>query len=273
MRSPGAGKDPRQIRRMFAGISGTYDLLNHLLSLNVDRSWRRKASRLLDPQPGERILDVCSGTADLALELSRRSGAAAPGGTGHPPDGGGLIIGIDFCPEMLRIGEAKRRRLRAGALRQAGNPVPGTPEVRLGAADALRLPFRSGGFDGASVAFGLRNLPDLDAGLREMFRVLRPRGRAVILEFTRPPSPWFARLFGAYFRRVLPWIGRWISRARDPAAAQAYEYLPASVSEFPAPAALAAAMEAAGFQAVTFQRLTLGIACLHRGEKPEGAAP
>ncbi len=257
MKPPLLDKDPRRIRRMFAGISRSYDLLNHLLSLNVDRSWRRSAARLLDRGAGERVLDLCTGTADLALELGR----SAPGSRGGEPPGGGLIVGADFCIEMLRIA---RRKVRA---REA---APGSVPVRLAAADALRLPFAPRSFDAATAAFGMRNLPDLEAGLREVLRVLRPGGRVAILEFTTPPRPWFRALFGLYFHGVLPRIGRLVARSRDPVAGRAYSYLPDSVRRFPDAESLAAAMSRAGFARVQFHRLTLGIACIHRGERPGG---
>jgi demethylmenaquinone methyltransferase / 2-methoxy-6-polyprenyl-1,4-benzoquinol methylase len=243
MKQKAVDKDPRRIRAMFAGIARRYDALNHLLSLNVDRSWRRTAARLIDPRPGERLLDLCTGTADLALELSR----PGVGGAGTP------VIGTDFCPEMLRIGEGKRRRRSA--------------PVRLAAADALRLPFAASSFNAASVAFGIRNLADLDLGLREILRVLRPGGRAAILEFTTPTLPGFRSLFGFYFHRVLPRLGRLVARSRDPVAGRAYSYLPDSVRQFPDADGLAAAMTRAGFVKVTYRRLTMGIACIHLGEK------
>lgn len=243
MKPQAVDKDPRRIRTMFAGIARRYDALNHLLSLNVDRSWRRTAARLIDPRPGELLLDLCTGTADLALELSRSGGG----------DGGARVIGTDFCPEMLRIGEGKRRR--------RGAPV------RLAAADALRLPFAAERFHAASVAFGIRNLSDLDLGLGEILRILRPGGRAVILEFTTPTMPGFRNLFGFYFHRVLPRLGRLVSRSPDPVAGRAYSYLPDSVRQFPDADGLAAAMTRAGFVKVGYRRLTMGIACIHSGEK------
>jgi demethylmenaquinone methyltransferase/2-methoxy-6-polyprenyl-1,4-benzoquinol methylase len=250
IKPPEVGKDPSRIRRMFAGIARRYDLLNRLLSLDVDRSWRRRAVKLLDPRPGEKILDVCTGTADLALAIAR----AAAG----RPGGGASVVGADFCPEMVRLGEAKRRRATGG----------GEDRVTLAVADALRLPFPDGAFDAAAVAFGIRNLPDPRAGFREMMRVLRPGGRAAILEFTRPPGRWFRALFGLYFRNVLPRIGRLISRAPEPEARDAYSYLRDSVEAFPDPRAIAAEMEAAGLEDVRFELLSKGIACIHLGAVP-----
>ncbi len=261
VKSDDSGKDGQRIRRMFAGIARTYDLLNHLLSLNADRRWRRKAVRLLDPQPGERILDLCTGTADLALgihgESARRGGANADAAATSR----GCIIGTDFCLEMLRLGERKLSRGRD----PRGDPRP----VVLAAADSLRLPFPDRTFDAVAVGFGVRNFAGLRLGLGEMLRVLRPGGRAVILEFTTPPSPWFRALFGFYFHRVLPRIGRAIAAARDPEAREAYSYLPASVSSFPDAEGLRAWMGEAGFSSVGYRLLSLGIAAIHWGGRPK----
>jgi demethylmenaquinone methyltransferase/2-methoxy-6-polyprenyl-1,4-benzoquinol methylase len=240
-------KEAGRIRRMFADISPRYDLLNHLLSLNADVAWRRAAVRALDLTAGSAVLDVCTGTGDLALEawaiLQRR--------------GGGLVVGSDFTPEMLRIGEAKRLRRGAGA-------------VRFVAADTLQLPFADASFDAVTVAFGIRNVSDLEGGLREMLRVLRPGGRAAVLEFSARPGGVLERAYGFYFRRLLPLVGGWISRSRS--GRDAYSYLPASVHEFPTPAELAGVLEAAGFAEVRFRALTFGIAVLHLAVRPAARA-
>jgi demethylmenaquinone methyltransferase/2-methoxy-6-polyprenyl-1,4-benzoquinol methylase len=226
------------VQRMFSAIAPRYDLLNHLLSLNIDRRWRRRTVDVLlqDGLSSGRFLDVCAGTFDLALELARRPGFQ------------GTVVGSDFAFPMLARGAPKIRM----------------DHVLPACADALRLPFPAGSFDGAMVAFGVRNLVDLDAGLREVARVLRPGGRFAVLEFTVPAWQPFRALYLTYFKRVLPWIGRLVSRH-----ANAYAYLPASVLEFPAPPELAARMQDAGFGDVRWQTLTGGIAAIHVGTAAE----
>ncbi len=224
------------VRRMFGAIAPRYDLLNHLLSLNIDKLWRRRAVSLLlrgiDLAKGGLFLDVCSGTFDFALELARRKGFR------------GRVIGSDFALPMLQRGLHKL----------AGSPV------RPACADALSLPFRDATFDGATVGFGVRNLADLAAGLRELRRVLKPGAPLVILEFTTPRSQPFRGLYFFYFRRVLPLIGRVVS-GHD----SAYTYLPASVLDFPEPAALAVLMRQAGFKDVRWITCTGEIVAAHRG--------
>ncbi|MFI5211156.1 MAG: ubiquinone/menaquinone biosynthesis methyltransferase, partial [Gemmatimonadales bacterium] len=213
-----------------------YDLLNHLLSLNIDRSWRRRAVGRLDWEgraPGL-FLDACAGTLDLAAELANRRGFS------------GKVVATDFAPPMLRRGAGKGA---AGA-------------VRVAAADALALPFRDRTFDGVMVGFGVRNLEDLDAGLRELHRVLKESSRLVILDFTVPPSALLRAFYFVYFRGILPLVGRLISRHPT-----AYHYLPASVAEFPPPTGLARRMEGAGFRDCDFRLLTGGIAAIHWGQR------
>lgn len=224
------------VRRMFRAIAPRYDLLNHLLSLNRDRTWRRRTvDRLVAPRsPDAVVLDLCAGTLDLAVELARR------------PDYRGRIIAADFAPEMLAGGRHKIRGL-------AVLPV---------CADALALPLSDMACDAAMVAFGVRNLESLDAGLRELARVLAPAGRVAILEFATPGWQPFRALYLFYFRRLLPAIGRLVSRHGS-----AYSYLPASVLEFPGPDELAARMRAAGFRHVTWERMTGGIVALHVGTR------
>lgn len=225
------GEDKREyVRELFARIAPRYDLLNHLLSLNVDRRWRRQAVDQLgwESAPDQVYLDLCAGTLDLSAELANRSGFS------------GRVIAADFVPEMLRRGKGKSTR------------------VRPTAADALQLPFRSGSFAGITVGFGVRNLMDLDAGLREAARVLRPGGRLVILEFTTPAWQPLRGLYLGYFRHILPLIGRLISKHRT-----AYDWLPASVLAFPAPDALAQRLEAAGFDRVDWQTRWGGIVAIH----------
>jgi demethylmenaquinone methyltransferase / 2-methoxy-6-polyprenyl-1,4-benzoquinol methylase len=228
----------RYVREMFSAVAPRYDLLNHLLSLNIDRRWRRRAVDRLGWERraggGGRYLDACAGTLDLAAELARR-----PGFTG-------LVVGADFAPAMLRLGRGK------------------APEGRTApaAGDALQLPFPDRTFDGATVGFGVRNLADLDAGLAELARVLKPGARVVILEFTTPPRAPMRQLYLLYFRRILPLVGGAISGHRA-----AYAYLPASVDAFPAPGELLARLGRAGFRDCGFQLLTGGIAAIHWGTR------
>ena len=220
------------VRSMFSAIAPRYDLLNHLLSLNIDRRWRRRAVDALDweRRPDGTYLDLCAGTLDLSAELARRQGFR------------GRVLGVDFAIPMLRAGRQKSERV-----------------APLGA-DALELPFRDATCDGCLVGFGVRNLTDLDLGLKEMARVVRPGGRAVILEFATPLA-WPVRpLYLWYFQRVLPWVGRMVSRHDS-----AYSYLPRSVLAFPNPEELALRMGRAGFTRVGWSRLTLGVAALHVG--------
>lgn len=232
---PGASAAKRAyVRRMFTAIAPRYDLLNHLLSLNVDRRWRRRAVARLgwERRPAGTYLDLCAGTLDLAVTLARTPGFR------------GRVVGADFVLPMLRLGRRKAERTA---------PV---------AADALALPFADHCSDGAMVAFGVRNLADLDAGLGEAARVLRPGARFVVLEFATPrlaPLRWAYLL---YFRRVLPAIGRAVSKHRD-----AYTYLPESVLAFPEPEGLSRRLEGAGFHDVGFDLLTGGICALHYGTR------
>lgn len=233
---PSDAEKAAHVRRMFSSIAPRYDLLNHLLSLNVDRRWRRRAVDRLgwERTPGGTFLDNCAGTLDLAIELARRAGF-------H-----GRVVGSDFTFAMLAGGTHKVERLPVEPL----------------CADALALPFADRSFDGATVGFGVRNLADLDAGLRESARVLRPGARLVILEFTTPGWQPFRALYFFYFLRVLPLIGRLVSRHGS-----AYSYLPESVLRFPEPPELAARMERAGFREVRWERLSGGIAALHWGTR------
>lgn len=230
---PPTGEAKRSyVKQMFTSIAPRYDLLNHVLSLNIDKWWRRRAVRRLwwERVPDGRYLDACAGTLDLAAELATRDGFA------------GQVVGADFVVPMLALGTGKAARVR---------PV---------GADTLAMPFPDGQFDGATVGFGVRNLADLDEGLRELRRMLKPGARLVILEFATP-RVWPVRpLYLFYFRRVLPWIGRTVSKHRD-----AYTYLPASVLRFPEPDALAEKMRVAGFGDVGYERLTLGIVAVHWG--------
>ena len=226
---------------MFAGIAGRYDLLNHLLSGNTDQRWRRFVARQLRESLGEGafVLDAACGTGDLALALA---------GAGRA-----RVVGLDFCRPMLEI--AARKSARRGG------------QISYVEADALRLPFPDAAFDVATIAFGLRNLAGVEDGLRELGRVLKPGGRLAVLEFSRPVLPGFRALFQFYFTRVLPRVGGLVSGSRG-----AYEYLPDSVSRFPAQRELAALMRRVGFERVSYRNLTGGIAALHVGTRA-GAAP
>ena len=268
---------------MFSTIAPAYDRLNHLLSLSIDRLWRRRAARrVLEPLEDAngglrmpvRVLDVCAGTGDLTLACARRMGA------------GGCVAGVDFSREMLREGRAKLLRRRGGTemLRRksgAGTRGAGTSRGTNGGAgtwgagtsretnsaplilsvegDALSIPFGDGSFDAAMIAFGLRNLADKMGGPREMARVVRKGGRVVVLEFS-PPRVWWARpFFGFYLRLMLPLVGNLLTRS------DAYAYLSQTVREFAPPEEVSEWMRRAGMADVRFESLTGGIAVLHRG--------
>ena len=234
--TPGA-PERAAVRSMFDRIAPRYDLLNRLLSGGTDVRWRRRAVDLLELAPPLRVLDLCTGTADLLLEAVAR----------HPKSSG---LGIDLAQGMLARGKAKLERRGLA------------PRAWLAAGDGERLPVRDGGYDAALVGFGIRNVSDPMRALREVHRALRPGGRFVVLEFSMPKGL-LGRLYRAYFTAVLPRIGGLVSGDRS-----AYCYLPASVARFPGPAEFAALMEHAGFVAVRHEPLSFGIAWLHRGEKP-----
>ena len=244
LRTPGTAPGSAYVREMFARIAPRYDFLNHLLSLQADRWWRRTVARRFRrtlERPEARVLDLCCGTGDLALSLAT---------VAHPS---ARILGADFCHPMLERARDKllRRRL-----------VP-----MLAEADALVLPFADSSFHLVTAAFGFRNLANYEAGLREIFRVLMPGGEAGILEFSQPQSSVFASVLGPlyslYFRHVLPRVGGAFSGDSG-----AYRYLVHSVGDFPSPEGLASWMREAGFAEVTFRTLTAGIACLHTGQRP-----
>lgn len=225
---------------MFAGVAPRYDRANRLLSLGVDCWWRRRTVAFAGVRPGERALDVCAGTGDLTIAL-QRAGARA--------------IGADFCTPMLARATTKAAGLSAPTDRDRRAPL-------FLAGDALRLPFADASFDLATVAFGIRNVADPVAGLREMARVVRPGGRVVVLEFCRPRLPLLGAAYLFYFRRILPRLGQWISGADN----GAYDYLPASVLAFPERGAFLDLMTAAGLVRPRQRILTGGIAALYRGE-------
>lgn len=234
--TPGA-PERAAVRSMFDRIAPRYDLLNRLLSAGTDVRWRRRAVDFLELAPPLRVLDLCTGTADLLIEAVSR----------HPRSSG---LGVDLAQGMLSRGAAKL--VRRGLASRA----------RLTGGDGERLPVRDAAFDAAVVGFGIRNVADPARALAEVRRALRPGGRFVVLEFGVPEGL-LGRLYRAYFAGVLPRVGGLVSGDRS-----AYAYLPASVASFPKPGAFAQLMEAAGFGAVRYERLSLGIAYLHRGEKP-----
>ena len=221
----------RAVREMFSGIAGKYDLLNHLLSLNIDKRWRRRVTLEIENVLADEyamVLDVACGTGDLSIEL--KTGAKA------------MVIGTDFCRPMLSVANEK-----AGCL----------PFVE---ADAMQLPFNDCRFDAVTIAFGLRNLPNVKKGLEELYRVVKPGGKLVVLEFSSPVIPGFRGLFNFYFHRILPAIGGLVSGSQA-----AYSYLPHSVSKFPGQERLAKMFEETGFGNVSFRDLTGGIAAIHTG--------
>jgi len=228
-------KSPLRIRAMFDQISPRYDFLNHLLSLNSDVLWRRRAAALCEG--AKKVLDVCSGTGDMAFEIHRRWGAD--------------VVGSDFSYRMLEIG-----RLKASRKSIAGR-------VRFQQADTLRLPYRDGTFDASTVAFGIRNVADTERGIREMARVVRTGGRVVILEFTLPANGLLRKGYLMYFGNVLPRVGRMIARSEI----DAYKYLPDSVARWPQPEELKAMMERAGLRDVSFDLIFGGVAAIHTGLK------
>ena len=232
-------KSNHRVQRMFAEIAPRYDLMNHLLSLNIDRWWRRRTVRMVRPQGDAPILDLCTGTGDLALAYYRYSGGDVP------------IVAADFCREMLDVGEEKKRRAGANG------------QITFVEADAQQLPFEDDHFQIVCVAFGLRNVQDTDRGLREMTRVCLPGGRVAVLEFSMPRRQPFRGAYGLYFRHVLPRVGQWFARNRQ----EAYRYLPDSVGEFPQGEALAEKMRNAGLINPEFHPLTYGVATLYVARK------
>ena len=226
-----------KIQQMFGTIAPRYDFLNRMLSFGIDRRWRKKAVRLLKYREGARILDVATGTGDVALEIARTT----------PPSV--KITGADFCREMVDLGQ----------LKAAQSPYAGRIDFKV--APCEDLPFPNETFDSITIAFGIRNVVDRKLGLAEMWRVLRPGGRMIILEFSTPRSLLFRQIYYFYFRRVLPVIGGLVSKYN------AYRYLPDSVLEFPSHEEFAAMIEEAGFRSVHIKELTFGIASIYVGDK------
>jgi demethylmenaquinone methyltransferase / 2-methoxy-6-polyprenyl-1,4-benzoquinol methylase len=229
-RAPGTLDEP-QVRAMFDRIASVYDVMNSVMTAGLHHRWRARAADLAAVGPGDRALDVATGTGDLAVELARRVGP------------GGDVIGSDFSEEMLEVARRK------------------APELRFEWGNALDLPYDDGRFDAATVGFGARNFSDLDRGLREMARVVRPGGRVVVLEITTPQRPPLSTFFQVWFDRIVPLLGRLTGETL------AYSYLPSSVRRFPAPEGLAAAMARAGLRDIRWILTAGGIIAIHVGTK------
>jgi len=228
------------IRAMFNSIAPRYDLLNRLLSLGIDRKWRRYAVKQIRFTAGGKVLDVATGTADVALEIATTT-----------PDSV-TITGVDFSPQMIELGKEKVKQSRF------------SERISLHVAPCESIPFEENSFDSATIAFGIRNVVDRTCGLKEILRVLKPNGRIVILEFSNPQSKIFKTLYNFYFLKILPVVGGLISNF------SAYKYLPDSVLEFPSREEFKKIMSEAGFRSVTHKDLTFGIATVYTGEKYSG---
>ena len=229
-RAPGTLEEP-QVRAMFDRIASFYDVMNSVMTAGLHHRWRRRAADLAAVGPGSRALDVATGTGDLAVELGRRVGAD------------GEVVGSDFSEEMLTLARRK------------------APGLRFEWGNALDLPYEDGRFDAATVGFGARNFSDLDRGLAEMARVVRPGGRVVVLEITTPQRPPLSTFFQVWFDRIVPLMGRLTGES------VAYSYLPSSVRRFPAPEGLAAAMARAGLSDIRWILTAGGIIAVHVGTK------
>lgn len=228
------------IQQMFGSIARVYDLLNTILSFNFDKSWRKFAVKVSNVTPDAKVLDVCTGTGDLAIAYSRVL------------NGSGRVIGSDFCHEMVRLADHKLRKRNLSG------------KIEVIEADTLHLPFQDNYFQVSAVGFGIRNVSDLRAGITEMMRLTAPAGRVVILEFSQPTNPIFKLIYYFYFKKILPFIGKLISRSKY----NAYSYLPSSVLNFPDRYGLRAQMESCGLEDVKIYSRTLGIVTIHVGQKP-----
>ena len=231
-------KSPERIAGMFDAIAGRYDLLNHVLSAGIDRRWRTRAIRSLQLTGREHVLDLCTGTGDLAMAASRAQPSAA------------RVIGVDFSGAMLRVGHGKLRRARLD------------DRVTMVQGDATRIPLADGSVDAVTIGFGIRNVERMDDACAELHRVLKPGGRLAILEFAEPTTPVFGGFYRWYVRRVLPRIGRAVSRSDV-----AYEYLPASIAAFASPDEFVEILRHAGFAAISPVRLMLGSVILYTATK------
>lgn len=229
---------------MFGSIARVYDLLNTVLSFNFDKSWRKFAVKVSNVTPDAKILDVCTGTGDLAIAYSRVLNKE------------GKVIGSDFCHEMLRLASHKLIKKKFSG------------KIEILEADTLSLPFQDDYFQVSAVAFGIRNVSDLSSGIAEMMRTTAPGGRVVILEFSQPVNPVFKAIYYFYFKRILPFIGKLISRSKY----NAYAYLPSSVLNFPDRYGLKTVMESCGLEDVRIYSRTLGIVTVHVGKKPHIAS-
>ncbi|TVM00986.1 MAG: bifunctional demethylmenaquinone methyltransferase/2-methoxy-6-polyprenyl-1,4-benzoquinol methylase UbiE [Candidatus Brocadia sp. WS118] len=228
------------IQQMFGSIARVYDLLNTVLSFNFDKSWRRFAVKMSNVTPDAKVLDVCTGTGDLAIAYSKVLNRS------------GRVIGSDFCHEMIRLADLKLKRRNL------------SDKIKVIDADTLHLPFRDNYFQISAVAFGIRNVADLRAGITEMMRITALGGRVVILEFSQPVNPIFKAIYYFYFKKILPFIGKLISRSKY----NAYSYLPSSVLNFPDRHGLRTQMESCGLEDVKIYSRTLGIVTVHVGQKP-----
>jgi len=233
-------KSGDRVRQMFAEIAPKYDLMNHVLSLNIDRLWRAKTIRILGLSPGEPVLDVCTGTGDLTLSMARSLGIKTE------------IVGSDFCVEMLQIARKK----------QAKN-LPGFDKVEFVEADTQELPFPDNYFQAVTVAFGLRNVAVTEKGLSEMRRVCKSGGKIAVLEFSKPTAFGLRHMYNAYFKTILPRVGQSMSKNKQ----SAYEYLPQSVQEFPSGEALATVMRQAELTDIKMVPMTFGVVTLYIGTK------
>ncbi|MFK7734839.1 MAG: bifunctional demethylmenaquinone methyltransferase/2-methoxy-6-polyprenyl-1,4-benzoquinol methylase UbiE [Pirellulaceae bacterium] len=243
MSSSSVDKNGGKVRDMFAQIAPRYDLMNHMLSLGIDITWRKKVLKLLRLDGALPVLDCCTGTGDLALMMAKHGGGRFE------------VIGTDFCAPMLELADKKHQKSHSEF------------SVQFQEADSQELPFHECTFQAVTVAFGLRNVEDTDKGLREMVRVCAPGGQVCVLEFSKPTAPGLKQLYQTYFQRVLPRVGQALA-SNDRGA---YEYLPNSVASFPCGRELADRMEAAGLEGVSVTPLTLGVASIYIGDKPAAA--
>ena len=244
-------KSGSRVRKMFGEIAPRYDLMNHVLSLGIDITWRKRTVRQLRLSGTEPILDCCTGTGDLALMMAKQVGDRA-----H-------VIGTDFCLPMLTRAQTKTQSQSQSQSQAQTRETTATRAVAFLEADTQALPFPDNTFQAVTVAFGLRNVEDTDQGLREMARVCKPGGQVAVLEFSKPSFPGLSHAYSAYFKYVLPRIGQSIARNGH----GAYEYLPNSVSEFPCGEALAERMRAAGLRDIRMTPMTFGVATLYIGAR------
>ena len=233
-------KSGERVRQMFAEIAPRYDLMNHVLSLNIDTHWRAKTLRLLKLESGAPVLDVCTGTGDLALAMAQRLGPNTP------------VVGSDFCTEMLEIARQKQAK-----------KLPGYGNVVFVEADTQELPYPENSFQAVTVAFGLRNVAVTENGLMEMRRVCKKGGQVAVLEFSKPTAFGLRHVYNAYFKHILPRVGQRMSKNKQ----SAYEYLPQSVQEFPSGEALAIMMRASGLSNIKMVPMTFGVVTLYIGTK------